>query len=389
LPILKEETFKIPYGLFCPMQILIIKLGAIGDVIRTTSVLPGLKEKYKDSKIDWVTKKESFDVLKNNNLIGKIYLIDQNIDIKNKEYDLIISLDDEDSACELVSKIKYHRNPTKISRMPKIENSFAKKDTLDSTSFHPEFSIFVHKKVIGAYLDNGKKIYTQDSSPWFDIGLISKFGKQKADELKAENKSTYPEILYKILGLEYKKQEPILILNNDELSFGKNFAEKNNITKTDLVIGINTGAGGRWQDKKLSIEETAELIDKLNNTLKNAKLLLFGGPEETERNKKIMESAKTKIIDAGCNNSLMEFASLVNLCKVLVTSDSLALHIGIALKKRIVSFFYPTSAAEIELYGRGIKIIGKGKSYCSYQTKCTYPPEWDIDEMVDAVKKLI
>ena len=51
------------------MQILIIKLGAIGDVIRTTSILPGLKDKYKDCSIDWVTKKESFDILKNNNSI--------------------------------------------------------------------------------------------------------------------------------------------------------------------------------------------------------------------------------------------------------------------------------------------------------------------------------
>jgi hypothetical protein len=30
--------------------------------------------------------------------------------------------------------------------MPKIENSFAKKGTPDFTSFHPEFSIFVHNE---------------------------------------------------------------------------------------------------------------------------------------------------------------------------------------------------------------------------------------------------
>ena len=85
----------------------------------------------------------------------------------------------------------------------------------------------------------------------------------------------------------------------------------------------------------------------------------------------------------------MEFASLVNLCSILVTSDSLALHIGVALKKKVVVFFYVTSAAEIELYGRGTKIIGKGKSYCSYQPKCTHPPKWDINQMVEAVKSLI
>ena len=59
------------------MDILIIKLGAIGDVIRTTAILHGLKVKYKNYIIDWVTKKECFDILKNNSLINYIYLIDK------------------------------------------------------------------------------------------------------------------------------------------------------------------------------------------------------------------------------------------------------------------------------------------------------------------------
>ncbi|HLC59856.1 MAG TPA: glycosyltransferase family 9 protein [Candidatus Nanoarchaeia archaeon] len=334
------------------MEMLIIKLGAIGDVIRTTSIIQGLKSKYKNAKIDWVTKKESFDVLKNNKSIEKIYLVNSDFDkLKNINYDFVISLDDDEDACRLASAIKY-------------------------------------KKIIGAFIDNGKRVYTQDSSAWFDMGLISRFGKQKADDLKAKNKKTYQELIYLILDLRYEKQEPILILSNDENEFGKNFASKNNIGKNDLVIGINTGAGGRWEDKRLSILETAELIDNINNQIKNVKVILFGGPEEKVRNGNIKKSVKSKIIDAGCDNSLMEFASLVNLCNVLVTSDSLALHIGTALKKKIVCFFYPTSASEIELYNRGVKIIGKGNDYCSYKPKCDYPPKWNVDEIGDGVKKL-
>ena len=102
------------------MDILVIKLGAIGDVIRTTSILPGLKEKYKNCKIGWVTKKESFDILKNNNFIDKIFLIGSDIEKVNTcEYDLIISLDDDNEACSIASKT-------------------------------------AHKELIGAYLENGK-----------------------------------------------------------------------------------------------------------------------------------------------------------------------------------------------------------------------------------------
>jgi len=126
------------------MNILIIKLGAIGDVIRTTSILPGLKEKYPDCKISWLTKKESFDILKNNNMINKVYLKDQNLEDEaiNNDYDLVISLDDDYNACKLSSELK-------------------------------------SKKIIGVHLDNEKETYTQDSSLWFDMGLISKYGKKK------------------------------------------------------------------------------------------------------------------------------------------------------------------------------------------------------------------
>ena len=334
------------------MNILIIKLGAIGDVIRTTAILPGLKEKYKGCSISWITKRESFEVLKANKLVDRVFLIENvNNGIKNDSYDMAISLDDDNDSCRLASEIG-------------------------------------HKDIVGAYLDNGKKLYTQDSSLWFDMGLISKFGKKQADKLKAQNRKTYQQIMYEIIGLDYKKQEPMLALTNGEINFGKTFAEKNGIKNNELVFGINTGAGGRWQDKKLGMEETAFLIDSLNKEMPDAKLLLFGGPEERERNEKIKKAAKTHVIDAGCDNSLMEFASLVNLCAILVTSDSLALHIGTALKKRIVAFFAPTGPQEIELYSRGIKIIPKKGCVCCYKPKCDIPPEWDIYEIVSAAKKL-
>lgn len=333
------------------MNILIIKLGATGDVLRTTSVASALKEKYSDAKIDWITKENAFDLIKNNPHIDNIFLI-ENHEKLQKKYDLVVNFDDEKSACKLATDIQKN-------------------------------------KLVGAYIQDGQRTYTDDAAEWFNMGLISKFGKKKADELKAANKRTYHEIHFTILDLkDDKKHKTELFLDKENLDFAHNFANQNNITKDDLVIGINTGAGGRWQDKKLSIEETTALIDKLNNSV-NAKLLLFGGPEEKERNQKIKELIKTNIIDAGCDNSLMEFASLVNLCNILITSDSLAMHIGIALKKKIIAFFYVTSAAEIELYNRGIKIIGKGEDYCSYKPKCDYPPKWDIEEIVDAVKKLV
>jgi heptosyltransferase-2 len=78
----------------------------------------------------------------------------------------------------------------------------------------------------------------------------------------------------------------------------------------------------------------------------------------------------------------------VNLCRVVVTSDSLALHLAVALRRRVVAFFYPTSAAEIELCGRGVKIVGEGRSYCSYEQVCRHPPVWDLQAIVESAREL-
>jgi len=331
------------------MNILIIKLGAIGDVLRTTSILPALKNKYDNSSISWITKKESVDILKDNPYLDEIFIKEElnNTLFQGKTWDLVISLDDDKEACSLAS--------------------FA------ST-----------KKLCGTFLKEGTVQYTQNSSPWFDMSLSSKYGKMEADKMKASNTKTYPEILFSMLELgDHKKYPPLLIINKKCSLFAEEFA-KDKIKQGEIVIGINTGAGERWQDKKLSIEKTVELINNLAKNIK-ATFILFGGPEEVERNKKIMKEVLVPLIDAGCNNSLREFTALINLCTLLFTSDSLSMHIGIALRKKVIAFFYPTSSAEIELYGEGKKIIGKGDSYCSYQQVCDHPPQWDNQEFIDTI----
>jgi heptosyltransferase-2 len=64
---------------------------------------------------------------------------------------------------------------------------------------------------------------------------------------------------------------------------------------------------------------------------------------------------------------LLEFAAIVSRCAVLVTSDSLALHVAVARDVPVVAFFAPTSAAEIELYGMGEKVVSTAPDACSYK----------------------
>ena len=77
-------------------KILIIKLGAIGDVLRTTCILPALKKKYSsDILIYWMTNPESKDLLKNNPLIDKVfpYNLENVLRIQQENFDILFALE--------------------------------------------------------------------------------------------------------------------------------------------------------------------------------------------------------------------------------------------------------------------------------------------------------
>ena len=54
-------------------------------------------------------------------------------------------------------------------------------------------------------------------------------------------------------------------------------------------------------------------------------------------------------------------------CDLVITSDSLCLHVAVARRTPVVAFFAPTSAAEIELYGLGQKVVSTASDACSYR----------------------
>ncbi|MFH0731400.1 MAG: glycosyltransferase family 9 protein [Candidatus Omnitrophota bacterium] len=71
--------------------------------------------------------------------------------------------------------------------------------------------------------------------------------------------------------------------------------------------------------------------------------------------------------------NLHEYMDWINSCRLVITNDSLGMHLGIALKKKIIVLFGPTSSREIYLYERGVKILPDAPYKCvpCLHTTCT------------------
>jgi len=80
--------------------------------------------------------------------------------------------------------------------------------------------------------------------------------------------------------------------------------------------------------KEVDQDGFLELIRTLHREM-NATILLYGGPLERQRNQFLLENSSNQVLDTGLNHSIREFASLIRLCDLLVTADTLALHIAL------------------------------------------------------------
>ena len=322
----KEYSIKCDtceYYLPIKFKVLIIKLDAVGDVLRTTSILKPLKQKYPDAHITWCTRKNAKELFLNNQLVNSVIFINDDAEYRLSEeyFNLVINLD--------TSKIS--------SAIAALANGEEK---------------------IGFILDKkGSVTATSDAAmEWLEMSAF--------DDVKIKNKKTYQQLMYNIIRLDSPVRRPTLNIRETDSALIKS---RFKINSDKITIGLNTGVGNKWPNKGWPLERWEELFLKLGN--ENLNLLLLGGPEEREKNTYLSQKYNF-LVDTGCDNSILEFSAIVNKCDILVTADTFALHIGTALEKYIIAIFGPTSASEIELYGRGKKLIGDKKCECYYQRAC-------------------
>jgi heptosyltransferase-2 len=312
------------------VKIAIIKLEAVGDVLRTTAILPSLKKHYPHSLITWITRTKSNPVLKDNQYINEVYTVETHLnEFSQKEYDIAINLDSSRESCEIMNKTNA-------------------------------------RKKFGYELVNNKPFPVNDNaSEWYLMGVN--------DNLKKANKKTYFRIIHEICGLEYSGSSPVLNITGEIKSRAVRINSKFELNRFKDFILINLGGGTRWQYKKWTKEGYSELVNTLAALEPEKAIGVIAGVEDIEIYNETLSliSFKNNVILFGFNNPVEDFISIIYLAGKIFTSDSLAFHIATALGKYAVVIVGPTSHSELDVFGKG-KIIFSNKVDClvCYLNKC-------------------
>jgi len=209
------------------------------------------------------------------------------------------------------------------------------------------------------------------------------------DGLKKKNTKSYQQILLEICNLPATRlHPPQYYVTEEESRYGRDIVTNLGLDHGRPIIGINTGSGSRWKMKSLPFDRLKSLTEKLAAT---HQVLLLGGPEEAEKNAQLARASG--VPDSGCGHSLRQFAGIVNHCSLVITGDTLALHLALAQRKLVIAVFGPTSAREIDLFQRGEKVSSAVECLCCYLPGCEHSPTCmeliSIDKISDTAERLL
>jgi heptosyltransferase II len=288
------------------VKILIVKLGALGDVLRTTSLLPGLRRRHRGARVWWLTSPAAKPLLEGHPGIDRLVTSPRKLP---RDFDLVLSLE-EAPACAKAAR----------------------------------------EACAGRLVGVTPEGFTPDSALYYAMSLLNP-DKKAADRMKAANRLTYAELWFKILGLPGRPAAPTLAVRAG---------------RPTRAIGFNPGAGARWPAKQLTEAKAASVLRALDAL--GRPVILLGGRDERARNRRILKRAGCGI-DGGTGHDLKSFARLIGRCETIVSTDSLAFHLATALRRKAVVLVGPTSAAELDAFGRGRKLVAR-ECACFYKPRC-------------------
>ncbi|MCX6601488.1 MAG: glycosyltransferase family 9 protein [bacterium] len=299
-------------------RICIIKLAAAGDVIRTTPLLRKLRAEHPRAWITWLTETpdvvptRAFDPAGADEVLKWGY--GAGLIVEGTPWDWLIVLDKDRPACALANRTA-----------AKIRSGFTLMDGRPAA---------------------------------VDEAAHAKFLTGIDDKLNRAGTLTYPQEIFRLCGYEWRGEEYVLDpCLSEPLPEG--------VPHHRPLIGLNTGCAPRWKTRLWPEPYWMELAAELRK--QDFGVLLLGGPLEHEKNTRIAAAAGATYLG---HFPLKQFVRLVGEIDLMVTAVTMAMHLAIGLKKRLVLFNNIFNPREFELYGRGEILEPVPPCECTFVAEC-------------------
>ncbi len=340
-------------GSYAPvgMRVLIIKLGARGDVLRTTPLLTALKAREPRCHVTWVVDPASADLLAGNSLIDRIlpFVWEDLVPLLVEEFDLVLSLDKEPRGTGLATLVRARA-----------------------------------RRGFGLGPEGAPRPLSRESWYAYDLGID--------DHLKfAVNEKSYQEIVFEIAGLAFGGEPYVYAPTADERRAAREALRAAGLGPGERAVGLNTGGGRAFANKGWTVPGFARLAERIESGM-SRRAILLGAEDEAEKNAAIARATGARVLSSALL-PVRVFAALLAEMDAVVTGDTLGLHLALAVGRPVVLLFGSTAPREIALYGLGEKILPRVPCAPCYLRECpmtaTCMDSIGVDEVMSALRRVL
>lgn len=329
------------------MNILFVRLSYIGDILHATPAARWLKEQYPDAKLHWIVTPSMVELLDGNPYVDKI------IPWERDEYEAHSKKLHIPTMWRMWWELKAKLEPYKFDVAVDVQGRLITGLVLLASGAPIRLGLGGTKELNWLFTNYKTKPSTDHViKRYVEVAQLLKEAVTKQANietpLKTVDNGLDPETLHtvsakKMYHMDYyvpsklhtwAEEQWKTIDNHSSLHRGE--------VEKPLRVGLVLGTS--WATKEWPQEKWYSLIKSLQY---RANFVCLGGPKEATQYKPLMDSLAAEGIDQIILNmlgktTLQEVGALIESCDVVVTADTGALHIALALNKPVVALFGPT-----------------------------------------------
>jgi len=325
-----SATVKVYGELLNSLNILVIKLGSVGDVVLITASLRALRKKYPHAKIHCLVGKECRKVLHNCPYLDGLIVTD----VKGLDggwWSLI----------RFSRKLRKYRFDISVD----FQNN--------------------RKSHLLGYLSYAKATYGYKNKKW---------GFLLSHPVEDKNRDMPPVAhqfqLLERLGIPYKGNQYLeLWPSKNDKQFAQDLLDSEWLGNTKDLVGVNIAASAKWNTKNWPIEYIARICDALS--AKNVRVVITGLDKDKPLAHHLLTMTRSKPANMIGKTDFLQLAALIGKCKVYLTPDSAPMHVAAAMQVPLIALFGPTDSRRHIPPARKIIVFEK-KLECApcYSSRC-------------------
>ena len=324
------------------MNILIVKLSAIGDVIHTLPALNAVRNYYPNANITWLVEEDAASLVQGHKALDRVIIS------KRKRWLKALR------SLSLLNTFKEVYGFIKVLRDTRYDMIL-------------DFQALLKSGILIAIARGRRKIGFGKGLEHMEHSYIFLNERIPAVDMEIHALSR-GMMLLNAIGIPTNEVEYKLPVSNGDREKVDELMKKHGINGVKSLIAINPVA--KWETKLWPKERFARLADTIIDEY-DVKIIFTGGLEDRPIIQDIMSDMKGRALNLAGHTTLKMLAALYEKTVLVISTDTGPMHLAAAVGTPVVALFGPTAPWRTGPYGIGHQVItaGMGCSPC-FKRRC-------------------